>query len=411
MSRSRTVLLAAVGGFVVTVAALGQGAQTVRVKGSDTVGGTLGPALARAFMVRNNDIQVEWEALGSSTAFVGLFDGTAELGAASRAVRSSELEEAKRFGIRLREWVLGYDGLAILVHPENTVTQLTQAQLRSIFSGEVLNWSEVGGPNLPVQPVVRPPYSGTYGFFRDEVLRGDGVDRDFSASATEFEHSEQAVEFVSRRRGAVAFLGMGWVQPRVRAVPIVGDAGAAVLPQLTTVRAGSYPLFRPLFLYSRGIPGGATRTLLKFLLGPDGQRIVEDNGFIAADTQLALRQLEGTGQSSKDVEVERLTFVLGGSRVDLEMRTRAEALARRIRAENARALLIGHADSQGDAVANRRLSLRRAQVVADLLVAAGVPRSSIEVEARGDTQPVSSNASAAGRTENRRVDVRVLPGG
>jgi phosphate transport system substrate-binding protein len=128
-------------------------AVSVQVKGSDTIGGKLGQDLARAYMARHPEVEVRWEALGSATAFVGLLDGSAQLGASSRTVKESELADARKMGVELREYVIGYDGIAVIVHPDNPVSALTVAQLSDVFTGKVRNWSEVGGP--PAQDAPR----------------------------------------------------------------------------------------------------------------------------------------------------------------------------------------------------------------------------------------------------------------
>ena len=114
----------------------------VRVEGSDTIGGALGIAIAEAFHAQYPEARVEWEGLGSSTAFVGLFDGSADLGASSRAINEAEAAEAKRQGVRLREYVIGYDGIAVIVHPDNPIASLTVQQLSEIFQGRISDWRQ-----------------------------------------------------------------------------------------------------------------------------------------------------------------------------------------------------------------------------------------------------------------------------
>lgn len=183
----------------------------LQVKGSDTIGGSLGPALARAFEASHDGARVEWESLGSGTAFVGLFDGTADLGASSRRIKGSEMAEAGRLGIRLKEYVLGYDGIAVLVHPSNPVGELTLRQVSDLFAGEIESWRELGGPDRPVRVLSRPSYSGTHGFFKEVALRLGGAagEREFSPATEWVEHSEDLVRRVASDPDAVTYLGMG----------------------------------------------------------------------------------------------------------------------------------------------------------------------------------------------------------
>ena len=120
-------------------------AEEIVVKGSDTVGGELGPALAKGFEALHPGAHVRWEALGSKTAFGGIFDGSAQLGASSRPVSPAELAEATRLGIKLQELIIGYDGLSIIVNPMNPLPSLTMQQLSDLYSGNVQNWKELGG--------------------------------------------------------------------------------------------------------------------------------------------------------------------------------------------------------------------------------------------------------------------------
>lgn len=394
------------------------GERVVQVKGSDTIGGSLGPALAEGFEADNPQVDVRWDSLGSGTAFVGLFDRSADLGASSRSIRPGELEEAGRLGIRLQELVLGYDGIAVLVHPSNPVAELTMSELTGIFTGRIDRWSELGGPDQPIRRVSRPSYSGTHGFFRDHVLGEEAF-----ADDTDFvEHSEEIAQLVASDRDAVSYLGMGWVGPGVKPVAIVPEPGApAVLPSLDTVRRGTYPIYRPLLLYTRGMPEGDTRELVAFILGPTGRQLVKREGFIPPDTASLPGWLARPSQLSPSqravrpgdatADLLRVVFRLGGSTLDTDARRTLDRLARRLSGSGERLLVTGHADSEGDAEVNRRVSLRRARAVADYLAARGIERSRVTVEGHGEDRPVATNDTAVGRSLNRRVDVVVLPPG
>src|SRR5262249_50709883 len=160
-----------------------------------------------------------WEALGSGTAFVGLLDGSAAIGAASRSVKADELAAAKRLGIELREYVLGYDGIAVVVHPGNPIAELTVGQLSDLFTGKGANWRELGGPDLPVHRISRPSYSGTHAFFRDKVLRrgNDKGPEDFTPGTEIVEENGAILKKVAADPAAVSYLGLGWLSPEVKA--------------------------------------------------------------------------------------------------------------------------------------------------------------------------------------------------
>jgi phosphate transport system substrate-binding protein len=387
------------------------------MKGSDTIGGALGPALAAAFRQRRPDVEVTVEALGSSTAFAGLFDGTAELGASSRPVNGKELAEAERLGVSLAETVIGYDGLAVIVHPDNPVAALSIDDASRLFRGEVASWKELGGPDRPVHRVSRPTASGTYEFFRDKVVRrGDSKAPGEMAPDTRFlESSREIAEAVASDPGAVSYAGLGWVGTGVRAVPIrAGAGGQAIAPTVDSVRDGSYPIYRTLLVYTRGAPRGEAAAFLAFALSKEGQALTEKHGFVApgpgAEAELAARVATGTGSeptAAAPTLVTRVQFAASSSTIAAADRAALRSLAQELRQGGVRLHIVGNADAEGAQTSHEAISAARAQAVAAILRAAGVPGDRITVEAAGSSRPVESNNSRSGRSHNRRVDVFV----
>lgn len=408
-------------------------AVTLQVKGSDTIGGKLGQDFAQAFKARHPEVEVKWEALGSGTAFVGLLDGSAQLGAASRGVKENEVAEARQRGIELREFVIGYDGIAVVVHPQNPVSELTIAQLSDLFTGKIRNWREVGGPDRAVHLISRPSYSGTFSFFRDKVLRrgNDKGPEDYAQGAEFIEENGAILEKVAREPGAISYVGIGWLTSAVKTLGVAPKAGQpAVHASVATVRTGTYPVYRPLLMYSRGEPHGPAREMLAFILSSDGQKVVAKNDFVPTDSPVALAP-ETAGQgggraaaaataaganaagsaaataASNLPEVVRVQFPKGATLTEAAKASLA-ALAVSVRSGANHLLVVGHADVRGSRAVNARMALARAQAVASYLEAEGVPRSAIQVAGRGADEPVGSNQSGEGRGANRRVDVTVL---
>lgn len=400
----------------------------LQVKGSDTIGGKLGQDFAHAYMARHPETEVKWEALGSGTAFVGLLDGSAQLGAASRAVKEGELADARKLGIELREFVIGYDGIAVVVNPANPVAELTVAQLSDVFTGKVRDWSEVGGPSLPIHLVSRPSYSGTFSFFRDKVLRrgNDKGPEDYASTAEIIEENGAIIQRVAQDRGAVSYVGIGWVTPAVKTVGVSAQAGkAAVRASVATVRTGTYPIYRPLLMYSRGEPHGPARELLAFILSAEGQAVVAKNDFVPTDSPATLAaeappaagktatQAGAGGAGTRSVQADDRPHVVRvrfpkGATLTADARSSLAGLAEGVKAGGNRLLVVGHADARGAKAINLHVSRARAAAVADYLVELGVPRSAMTVEAHGADDPVASNQQATGRGSNRRVDVTVL---
>jgi len=387
-------------------------APTLTVKGSDTIGGELGPALARAFESAAPGVTVRWEGLGSATAFPALLDGSADLGASSRSVNADELARAKEAGAELREFVLGYDGIAVIVHPSNPVASLSVDQLSALFAGKVRSWRELGGADVRPTLYGRPAYSGTHAFFRDKVLRlgARAGTEEFAPETRVVEHSEALLVAIARDPSAVGYVGMGWVRPGVSALAISPRAGAApVRPSPETVRTGSYPLYRPLLLYTRGEPRGELRRFLQFVLAGEGRKLVASHEFIAADVpELVQRVPSFPGVApAAAVRVHRVHFRPGGSTLGPSAQPVLDLAAADARASRARVRLVGHADGTGRASANQRLARARAEAVAAALVRRGLRRGDLVVEVPVTDVPLATNETREGRQANRRVDVEI----
>lgn len=389
--------------------------ETVRIKGSDTIGGALAPDLGASFRKHHPDVTVTVEALGSGTAFVGLFDGSADLGASSRPATAKELEQATALGIRLGEWVLGYDGVAVIVHPANPVTSLTVSEISDLFTGKVQRWNAVGGDNLAVRRISRPSYSGTYGFFKEKALRrGDPKGPEEFASDTQvMEDNHDIIAEVAKDRGAIAYVGLGWVDARVKALAISRSAGQpAAIPSLETIRNGSYPLYRPLLFYTRGEPTGATRRFLRFALSQEGRAIVSKHGFVPPDTLQELHEKPAQPAqqgAAATASLYRIYFASGSSSLSQEARDTLRQIAERVRQGGVRALVVGHSDARGSTAAKEAVARARARAAALYLRELGVAPDALSVSHASAEEPIATNETAAGRASNRRVDVKLVP--
>jgi phosphate binding protein len=388
---------------------------SIRVKGSDTIGERLGQELARAYMETHPEQRVEWESLGSSTAFVGLFDGSADLGASSRPVKPAELAQARAEGIELREYVIGYDGMAVIVHPSNPIQDLSIDQLSEIFAGKISSWARLGGAEHPIDLLSRPSYSGTHVFFKDVVLRrGKSGATDEFAAGTEFvEETSKIVERVAKDPDAISYVGLGFVhgQP-VRVVPVAAATGEpAITPVAESVRNGSYPIYRPLYLYTRGDPQGPARELLAFILSREGQRRVASQDFVPCDVPTPLPDITAVSAGPPRGRVQepmRIVFAFGSAQLAPEAERRLETLIADGLSEGEHFQIVGHADARGSAAVNRRMARARAEAVAARLRLAGIPDELLEIEAQGADEPLATNDSIEGRRRNRRVDVRIV---
>jgi len=387
----------------------------IRIKGSDTIGGALAPALGTAYSAINENVEIVTEALGSSTAFVGLFDGSADIGASSRLVNPTELANARKLGVELQEFVIGYDGIAIIVHQDNPLKDLTVAQAGRIFRGEVVNWNEFGWYDLPIHLISHPNYSGTHSEFKHKVLRGGDAEApgDFSPNTEYVESSDQISKMVAKDKTAISYVGLGWVGPRVKILGLSPRAGEpGVKPTEETVRSGDYPLFRPLLMYTVGVPSQTTANFLRFVVSPPGRDIVADSGFVPPGAAIAIPSRPDDNPDPSAPEVERVYFAHVGQELDASSLLQLEELAERlVAAGDRKVLIVGNVDAGGGRNENLETSYRRAEIVARNLESHGVPTTDIEIEAAESQQPISSNMTAAGRTANRRADIFITKRG
>lgn len=379
----------------------------VRIKGSDTIGAALAPDLAIAFRSHRPDVHVTVEGLGSSTAFVGLFDRSADLGTSSRPIKDAESREAERLGVVLEETVIGYDGIAIIVHPDNPVASLTTTQLAEIFSGRARRFDRVGGPARAVRALGRPSYSGTHVFFADRVLVPLGLE--FGSEVESIERSEELVTAVASDPTAIAYVGAASIRPGVRVVPIATPSGASFSPTEETIREGRYPIYRPLLAYSRGEPEAASAEFLRFVVSEEGHAILRSHGFVPAASRLVRDAAGAAAPRVDEVElVRRIPFRLGLATTPGS----AEAVLREVAAfvaahPGSRVFATGHADSEGTEEDNLRVGRDRARSVAASLARLGVDASRITAESRGSSAPIATNRDESGRERNRRVDLVV----
>jgi phosphate transport system substrate-binding protein len=216
--------------------------------------------LAQAFMVKYPDVEITIQGGGSSTGVKSAADGTVDIGAASRELKDSEK------GLGLVVHVLARDGIAIVAHPSQTVTNLTKEQVKQIYAGEITNWSQVGGPDEEINVVSREEGSGTRAAFEEMVMGEDTV---ITANAI-LQPSNGAVRTtVAGDPNAIGFVSFGYLDSSVKALSIDGVAGT-----VANAKNGTYPIVRPLLLLTKGEPEGLVKEFIDYCLGDEGQEIV-----------------------------------------------------------------------------------------------------------------------------------------
>jgi phosphate transport system substrate-binding protein len=254
----------------------------VENKGSDTMV-NLALAWAETYNQIYPNVQIAVTGGGSGTGIAALINGTVDMANASRQIMSEERAQAQANGIEPIEYVVAGDAIAIVVYPGNPVNGLTIPQLSDIYAGKITNWREVGGEDRPIVLLSRESNSGTHVFFLEHVVRqGRAGDQTlFSPNTLLMPSSEGISAEVRHNPNAIGYDGLGYVTPDQKVVAVALAAGEPyVLPAVETVKNSSYPIARGLYIYTAGEPQGAIRAYLDWILGPEGQAIVREQGFV-----------------------------------------------------------------------------------------------------------------------------------
>lgn len=252
------------------------GAKVVQVKGSDTMV-NLGQAMAEEFMKQNKGSRIAVTGGGSGTGIAALLNKTTDIAQASRSIKKEEIDKGKVIGVNVKEWLVGYDGIAVIVNNKNSVSGLTSAQLRSIYLGEITNWKEVGGADKKIVVLSRESNSGTHVYFKEHILRkGKEKGPEEYGTTTLFMPSTQAiVDEVAKNDAAIGYIGLGYLDNTVKDIKVDG-----VEANVANVKNKTYPISRGLFWYTNGEPKADAKKLVDFAFSPAGQAIVAKEGFV-----------------------------------------------------------------------------------------------------------------------------------
>jgi phosphate transport system substrate-binding protein len=208
-----------------------------------------------------------------------------DLANASRKIKEEEIAEAQSNGVEPMEHIVARDAIAVIVNPENPVSQLTLKQISDIYSGKIINWSEVGGEDRPIVRLSRETNSGTHVYFLETVLRlGDSEDKTlFSTDTLLLPSSEGIIAEVRQNPNAIGYDGLGYVPKDLKMIAIAEEEGGAyVLPSIPTVNDKTYPIARDLYMYTDGEPAGIVKEYLDWILAAEAQEIVAELGFVPA---------------------------------------------------------------------------------------------------------------------------------
>src|SRR5206468_9512726 len=247
-------------------------AEKLVIKGSDTLGAKLVPQLAEQFKAQNPGTTFDIAAEGSTTGIAAIIDGTAQIGMSSRRAKPGEVGAASGKGVNMKPTIVAYDGIAVIVNSANPIKGLTKKQVEQIFTGDVTDWSGIGGSPGQISVYTRNTSSGTYSDFKELAMKK----RDYASSGQKMAGNEQIASEVGRNPAGIGYVGIAYT--KAGGVKVVSIDGAT--PSIQSVQNHSYPYWRPTFYYTNGEPGGIAKTFLDFTLSSVGQKIVNQVGFV-----------------------------------------------------------------------------------------------------------------------------------
>lgn len=255
----------------------------IQNKGSDTLL-NVAQAWAEAYSMVNPNVAVAVTGGGSGTGISAMINGTVDIANASRKMRDSEMEAARENGVEPIEFIVGYDALAVYLHEDNPIEALTIAQLKGVYGegGSITSWSDLGVtvPGCDSDEIVlvsRQNNSGTYVYFKEAVL---GDDTEYKLGSRDMHGSKDVVDLVENTPCAIGYSGLAYATEHV-GMPCISteDGGSCVEPTIASAVEGTYPIARPLMMYTAGEPLGAIKQYMDWILSAEGQCVILKRGY------------------------------------------------------------------------------------------------------------------------------------
>ena len=261
----------------------------ITIKGSDTMV-NLSQKWAEEYMKLHPEVSIQVTGGGSGTGVAGLLNKTTEIANSSRELKSAELEDAKAKGVTPFTYQVALDGIAVIVHPESKVDNLTIQQVSDIFSGKITNWKTVGGADMPITLYGRENSSGTYEFFKEHVLgKVDGKQVDYATSTQVLQGTAALGEAVARDVKGIGYGGVGYFAERndVKILHIKKDENSiAISPSennkvnYDVIWSGDYSISRYLYCFTNGEATGKLKEFMDFIVSEEGQNVVRTMEYI-----------------------------------------------------------------------------------------------------------------------------------
>ncbi|MEM1162350.1 MAG: phosphate ABC transporter substrate-binding/OmpA family protein, partial [Pseudomonadota bacterium] len=380
---------------------------------------------------------IDLKAPGSTFGYSGLAEAKADIGMSARRARDRDVNLLNAAGMEdprdtENEHVIGLDGLIVIVNAQNPIQSMSLEELGLVFAGIVTNWSQLGGPDAPINLHSRDEESGTFQSFGSLVLSPQNAL--LSPTAIQYGDNNALSDAVAGDTGGIGVTGIA-NQRAAKAIPIRQECGILSYPTSFAMKTEEYPLSRRLYLYTpRADMTAHARQIIEFSMSPEAQPLIQDAGFVGQAVEASPINNQGariihalTGEQEAPVGLlremlsslktaERLSttfrFTPGSSQLEPKSQADALRLAEDLAAgkyAGKEILLLGFTDSVGQFELNRALSARRADVVRQSMVASVAPGAldevSLSVLGYGELAPVGCNTNLDGRSMNRRVEV------
>lgn len=252
--------------------------KVIQVKGSDTIV-NVSQYIAEEYMGKNKDARIAVTGGGSGVGISSLINGTADIGMASRNIKDKERKTAEEKGLKLKEVVLGYDGITVIVNEGNKINNLTNQELAKIFRGEVTNWKELGGDDATIVILSRDSSSGTHEFFKEHIIREENTKKDaeYGKNTLYMPSNEAIKQEIKSNKYAIGYIGMGYMDKTVKSLKV-----DSIEPSVKNVADKKYPIAREIYWYVIDTDNKNVNGLVDFALSADGQKVVSDEGFVPA---------------------------------------------------------------------------------------------------------------------------------
>lgn len=267
--KSKWFIVAAL--FLTCLASNAAWAGSIKIDGSTTVL-PIAQKVTEAYMKEFPDVSISVSGGGSGNGIKALIDGTADIADSSRFIKDEEVKLAVEKGAYPVPFAIAHDCIVPVVHPANSASNLTLDQLKAIYMGKIRNWKEVGGPDAEIVVISRDTSSGTYEVWEEKVMKKERV---YPGALLQASNGAIA-QVVSKNKNALGYLGIGYVDKNVKTLTVNGIAGN----EETTLN-GTFPVARPLFMFTRGWPTGEALKFINYVLNPQkGQKFVKEAGFV-----------------------------------------------------------------------------------------------------------------------------------